>query len=258
MTIFRNRPTGALILIMIALVIIGYIIARQYYRSVNSKVDPRIVRARELYARYDSYALEGNYHKIFNLLDSVEAVYDSYPHYKNSFEKGVLYNNRAAALITISLFRDSIRADYNPLLNTLPDSIMNMAESNIKQAISIYNNWLDKYDNKSRENIVELIDTEFRKEMITGDQDLINKYLDARAGEIITSVEETDRRLSVCYTNLGVIERHRSKYEEAVWCYEKALDLWDRNLSAENNLNTLLGRPLKKRNIIQRLFPPEK
>ncbi|MEA1885847.1 MAG: hypothetical protein U9N72_01380 [Bacteroidota bacterium] len=73
---------------------------------------------------------------------AVEAVYKSYPHYENSFELGVIYNNRAAALITISLFRDSIRADYNPLFNTSSDSIMNMAESNIRKAISIYNNWI--------------------------------------------------------------------------------------------------------------------
>ncbi len=258
MNIFRNRATRALIMIMIALVVTGFLIARHYYRSANRAVDPRIVPARELYARYDNYAREGNYYKIFSLLDSVEAVYKAYPHYENSFEMGVLYNNRGAALITISLFRDSIRADYNPLFNTSPDSIMNMAEYNIEKAISIYNDWIEYYGDKSSEDIAELIDTEFRRKMITDDTELINKYLKARVDEIMTAVKETERRLSVCYTNMGVIRRHNGEYEEAVRCYEKALGLWDRNLSAENNLNTLLGKPLKKRNIIQNLFPPEK
>ncbi|MEA1885848.1 MAG: hypothetical protein U9N72_01385 [Bacteroidota bacterium] len=94
--------------------------------------------------------------------------------------------------------------------------------------------------------------------MLTDDQDLINKYIEKRADEIMKAVEETDRRLSVCYTNMDVIRRQRGEYEAAVRCYEKALDLWVRNLSAENNLNTLHGKPLKKRNIIQNLFPPEK
>ncbi len=258
MSIFRNRATGALIIIMIALVVIGFFIARQYYRSVNRAVDPRIVPARELYARYDNYALEGNYYKIFSLLDSVEDVYKAYPHYENSFEMGVLYNNRGAALITLSLFGDSIRADYNPLFKTSPDSIMNIAEYNIEKAISIYTDWIEYYGDKSSEDIAELIGTEFRGEMITDDEELTNKYLEARVNEIKTAVEETDRRLSVCYTNMGVIRRHNGEYEEAVRCYEKALNLWARNLSAENNLNTLLGKPLKKRNIIQNLFPPDK
>ena len=69
---------------------------------------------------------------------------------------------------------------------------------------------------------------------------------------------ENNRRLSVCYTNLGLISRFQGNYEDAVKQYEKALALWDRNLDAENNLNKLLNRPIKKRNIIQTLFPPEK
>lgn len=258
MMIFKNRATGTLIIIMTVLVITGFFIARQYYRSVNSAVDPRIVPARELYSRYDNYAREGDYHKIFNLLNSVEDVYKSYPHYKNSFEMGVIYNNRAAAYITIALFSDSIRVDYNPLFDIESDSIMNMAETNLKKAMSIYKQWLDNYRNKNREEVVEIIEAEFSKNMSAVEPDLINKYLESRADEIINAVEETDRRLSVCYTNMGVIKRYRGQYEEAVRCYERALELWDRNLSAENNLNTLLGKPLKKRNIIQKLFPPEK
>ena len=69
---------------------------------------------------------------------------------------------------------------------------------------------------------------------------------------------ETDRRVSVCYTNLGIILRSRDDNEGAAEMYIKALELWEMNLEAENNLNRLLGRPLKKRNIIQKLFPPEK
>jgi hypothetical protein len=47
-------------------------------------------------------------------------------------------------------------------------------------------------------------------------------------------------------------------YEKAINNYQKAIDLWDQNLTAENNLNILLGKPLKKRNLIQKLFPPKR
>jgi hypothetical protein len=47
-------------------------------------------------------------------------------------------------------------------------------------------------------------------------------------------------------------------YDSAAFYYNNAIELWDRNLTAENNLNILLNRPQKKRNLIQTLFPPEK
>ncbi|MGM0666580.1 MAG: tetratricopeptide repeat protein [Bacteroidota bacterium] len=258
MVLFKNKATGALIVIMIALVISGLFIAKKYYGSVNRAVDPRIVPARELYAKYDNYAREGDYHKIFALLDSVESVYKDYPHYENSFELGVIHNNRAAAYITIFLFGDSIRADYNPFSEIDPDSLLNMAEAEVNKAISLYEGWLEKYGASSSEDIREMIDDDFKRKMPAQDPAILEKFLEARAEEIIRAVEETDRRLSVCYTNLGVIKRQRGEYEQAVRCYEKALGLWDRNLSAENNMNILLGKPLKKRNIIQKMFPPEK
>jgi len=258
MGVFRNRATGALIAIMIALVVVGYIIAKVYYSTINKSVDPRVVPARELYAGYGDYAREGNYYNILDLLDSVESIYESYPHYSNSYEIGVINNNRAAAIITISLFSDSIPEEYNPFIEIPSDSLLTIAELNINKAIGLYNNWLGKYRDKSEEEIIQLIEPEFVIGMDNTEPDLIRRYMEARAEEITESVGETERRLSVCYTNLGVIKRQRKEYKEAIQYYEKALELWSRNLSAENNLNALLGRPIRKRNLIQKLFPPEK
>jgi hypothetical protein len=55
-----------------------------------------------------------------------------------------------------------------------------------------------------------------------------------------------------------VIYGRRGAYNEAASHYTKALKYWDRNLSAENNLNALLGKPLRKRTLIEKLFPPKK
>jgi tetratricopeptide (TPR) repeat protein len=92
----------------------------------------------------------------------------------------------------------------------------------------------------------------------SSDPDLREKYLRTRTEEILEALEENPRRLSVCYTNLGLIYRYRGEYIKAAEQYKKAIELWDRNLDAENNLNKLLNKPLRKRNFIQRMFPPSK
>lgn len=253
-----NKSTRALILIMIALVIIGILIARSYYGSINRSVDPRVVEARELYVRYDGYAQTGDYYRVFALLDSIEHIYRATKHYNGSYETGVLYNNRAAALLTISMYADSIPAKCNPYSEATPDSLVALAETDALKAISVYNNWLTELSGKSNEQICEIIESQFLDGLDSVSPDLRTRYLEARVREIEKAIIENDRRLSVCYTNLGLVFRHRGEYVEAVKQYEKALELWDRNLNAENNLNLLLGKPLKKRNIIQKLFPPDR
>lgn len=248
----------ALILIMIALVITGILIARFYYGNINKSIDPRVVKARELYAKYDSYAQEGNYYKVFALLDSIEYIYRATKHYESSFELGVLDNNRAAALLTISMFADSIPTEYNPYSYLTIDSLVTLAETNVLKAISAYNNLATDFSGKSQEQISEIIEQQFLDGLANIDTDIKVKYLEARAKDIEKAVLENNRRLSVCYTNLGIVFRQREQYKQAAEQYKKALELWDRNLNAENNLNRLLGKPLVKRNFIQKLFPPEK
>ncbi len=258
MRTFLNSSTRALVLIMIALVVIGILIAKSYYGNINKSIDPRVAMARTLYAKYDTYAQEGNYYKVFALLDSIEDIYRDTKHYENSFELGVMYNNRAAALLTISMFADSIPVSKNLYSGVSADSLVRLAEINVLNAISVYDNWLTEFSGKSFEQICEIIEPEFMDGLENIDQDLRAMYLEARVREIEKAIQENDRRLSVCYTNLGIVFRQKEQYKEAVEQYKKALELWDRNLNAENNINLLLGRPLKKRNFIQKLFPPER
>ena len=258
MRTFLNNSTRAIILIMIALVVIGILIARSYYGNINKSIDPRVAEARVLYARYDSYAQEGNYYRVFALLDSIEDIYKNTKHYEGSFELGVMYNNRAAALLTISMFADSIPSRQNPYSGLSADSLITLAEVNVLKAISVYDNWLTEFSGKSFEQICEIIKSQFMDGLENITPDLRTKYLEARAREIEKAIIENNRRLSVCYNNLGIIFRQREQYKEAIEQYEKAVELWDRNLNAENNINLLLGRPIKKRNFIQKLFPPER
>jgi tetratricopeptide (TPR) repeat protein len=247
-----------LIGVMVIVVIAGVLIARSYYERMNRSVDPRVVPARELYSKYNSYAREGDYYRVFALLDSVEQIYRATTHYDGSFELGVLDNNRAAAFLTLALFGDSIPGASHPYLELGPDSLVTLAEIHVRRAIGTYLEWNQRFVGKSTDQIIRIIGPEFLKGLQNGDPEMEKAYLENRAGEIENALIENDRRLSVCYTNLGLAYRFRGAYEEAARHYEKALELWDRNLDAENNLNRLLNRPVRKRNIIQKLFPPDR
>ena len=254
-----NRGSiGKLVGIMAIVVVAGILIARSYYGNLNRSVDPRIQHARELYEQYDKIASTGDYYRIFALLDSISVLYRGIPHYAEAFELGVLHNNRAAAQLTMALYRDSIPESAFPYSELSTDSIVALAELNICKAIALYDGWNLRFEGKEDAEISQIIEAEFMDGLEQSYPEMADKYLTNRVKEIRTSLVENPRRLSVCYTNLGLVYRLWEEYPEAVIQYEKAIALWERNLDAENNLNKLLGRPLKKRNIIQKLFPPSK
>jgi tetratricopeptide (TPR) repeat protein len=249
MKVFANRKTRALILIMCAFVLIGFIISHFYYKSVNASVDPRIVPARKLYENYNLFAEENKLDSIFWLLDTIESIYTSVEYYEHSFEVGVLYNNRAAACLSLAMNKEDV---------SLKDSLLERANEFVNNSITIYENWLMRYDGKSKQELEKDLGKDFFVGLEDYDEVDQQKFLHKRIKEIMEAQVETKRRLSVSYTNLGLVYRHQLRYEAAALSYQKAIENWDRNLTAENNLNKLLGRPEKKRNLIQKLFPPER
>jgi len=138
------------------------------------------------------------------------------------------------------------------------DSLLNLSEVNVKKSISIYEDWLEGTANLEGKELRNYIKKDFWDGLNNFSEKDKEKFLNHRVNELETAKYETERRLSVSYTNLGIIYRHRENYEQAILYYQKALKLWEQNLSAENNLNILLGKPLKKRNLIQKLFPPKR
>jgi hypothetical protein len=183
-------------------------------------------------------------------MDSIECIYSAYKHYENSYEIGVLHNNRAASYLTWAI--------HNEDTNKNQDSLVNLAESAVLKSIEIYDHWLMRFQGLDQEEIKSIISDDFLEGLERYDADKQKKYLKNRIKEIEESNIETSRRMSVAYTNLGIVFRHRLLYDSAAFSYQKAIDLWDRNLTAENNLNILLGRPLKKRSFLQKLFPPDR
>lgn len=258
MLLAGKKNTRTLVVIMAATVILGFMIARYYYRSFDRSVDPRIAEARELYSDYNRLAMEGDYLQIFRLLDSIEKIYLATEHYRNSFEVGVLHNNRAAAMLTIALHRESIPPAADPFPDVEFDSLVLMAETHIREAMGIYRQWQKDFKDQTEEEIGSMITPVFMIGLEDLPAEKRGKHLERRVREIMDALVENDRRLSVCYSNLGLVCRHQGNIREAAENYGQALELWERNLEAENNLNLLLGRPLKKRNLLQRLFPPER
>jgi tetratricopeptide (TPR) repeat protein len=250
MPIIKNRQTRELIIIMSSLVFIVILISWFYYGRINSSVDPRIVEARKMYEKYNDYTQSGNLDQVFLLMDSIEEIYSKSGHYRNSFETGVLYNNRAAAYLTKVL--------HNKDISLNADSLVSLAENNCFKSIDIYESWMKKYQDLDEKEIENKLSQGYSLELSDYSENLRDKYLANRLDELEEAQIETPRRLSVSYTNLGIIYRYRQQYDSAAIYYEKALTLWDQNLTAENNLNLLLGRPQRKRSLIQKIFPPEK
>jgi len=251
MNLFKNKTTVALVLIMSAIVLVALATASFYYKKQNNSIDPRILEARTLYEKYNVYAQSSDFDAVFRLMDSIEMIYNETSHYQDSYEIGVLYNNRAASFITQALFSEGIEKDVQ-------DSLMQNAEMAAQKSIEIYDLWLDIYQDKNALEIEELLDSDFFIGLEKYSDKQKDSFLQSRIEEIQEAQIETKRRQSVSYTNLGIIYRHRLQYEAAAQYYKQAIDLWERNLTAENNLNILLGRPLVKRNFIQKMFPPSR
>lgn len=255
---FTKNPKRALMFVMGALVLIGFGIAQLYFNFENSKVDPRIINARELYSNYDSLAQQNNFKGIFTLLDSIEIIYTSIEHYKNSYEVGVIQNNRAAAYLSMAIYFESNSLSLDGINTLSKDTLIEMGNGAVIKSISTYENWIKKYANKNESDIKNIVVDDFLNGLESYSNIEQSRFISKRVTELHEAQIETPRRLSVAYTNLGIVNRHKENYKEAIENYEYALKLWDRNLGAENNLSTLLGQPLKERNVLEKIFPPDK
>lgn len=254
-----NKNIIRVITIMALIVLATLTIAHFYYQNINKKEDPRVVEAKRLYNDYNKYLKENHYKKVLNTLDEIEKIYMQVPHYKNSYEMGVVYTNKAALFLTLAIYKDSLtveREKYIPELELHKDSLLNLSEEFTRKSIKIYKNWLDTFKHLNTNAIKEYIKDDFSK--IDASQDKRKIYLQNRIEQVKNAQVETPRRLSVSYTNWGMIKRHRGQYEEAAELYVEALKLWDKNRAAKNNLNLLLGRPKEEPGILEQLFPPKR
>ena len=251
MGMFRlNRSSYILILIMLGIFLAGLWYADQYYGGFNAAEDPRVIRAKELYRDYNTLTEEKRYNEILGLLDSIELIYTGFADYKDSYEVGVLYNNRAAVYLNLILFE--------PLTEAEKDSLTDLSLVYLSYSILTYENWKKEFGSSTANDLVEHFAPVYKETFPFADSSLQNSYVKKRTDEMLLAQREVDRRLSVSYTNLGILQKQTGQIEKAIEYYEKALELWPDNLTAKNNINVLFGKPLEKRRLIDRLFPKER
>lgn len=246
----KHKGTRVIILVMVILALIGIAIAWVYYSGINRSADPRVRDARTMYARYNIYAASNEQEKILSLLDSIYGVFKSVKHYENSYEIGVVLNNRASIYLT--------RAISDTLVNEVKMQYLAMAEHELLRSIEYYQNWIIAFGGLNESGIQDTVYKDFMSDPVIFTDKRAESYIHQRVKDMMTARLEMPRRLSVSYTNLGIIRRHENRPEEAVEYYVRALELWEDNLAAKNNLNIIFGRPVEKHGFFRRLFPPRR
>jgi tetratricopeptide (TPR) repeat protein len=233
-------------------IIVGtsFLVAYIYYKDKNRSEDPRIVQTKYMFRQFDELMKENKFSSALPLADTIESILVSVPGYMESYEPGIVFNNRGSAYLSIALYsgKDSIERIR----------FLDLAKKNIDSAILIYNIWMDRYSSLSKDELSEYVKPFFPENDEAFKGKNYRKILQKRVADLVLAQKETPRRLSVCYTNLGIIFRHQYKQNEAVECYIKAIKLWKDNFTARNNFNILMGKPPQDRSIIEQLFPPDK
>jgi tetratricopeptide (TPR) repeat protein len=245
-----TKQVKILILTMVIVVGVGILIAWIYYRNENSAEDPRVSGARQLLSRYDELMREGNYEAGFPLLDSAERIYQELPCYAESYEMGVVYNNRGSAWLSLALYKtdDTVRKA----------ELLFLAEKGIRQAIAAYESWSNRFDSMSAPLLESMVKNCFPVNDKAFQGLNYRKLVEKRTSDLELAKVENRRRLSVAYSNLGIIQRHQYELDSAITSYITALKLWKRNPTAKNNLNRLLGKPAEDESFIDQLFPPDR
>jgi tetratricopeptide (TPR) repeat protein len=244
-----NQTKKVLVGIFI-IICISLLVAYIYYDGKNRAEDPRIVQTKFMFRQFDELMKENKSSSAIPLLDSIEIILVNVPGYKESYEQGIVYNDRGSAYLSMAL--------YGSKDSTERVGLLEKAKKNIDSGIAIYNIWLDKNSALTKEELSQNAKPFFSENDLVFQGKNYNKILKKRVEDLILAQRETPRRLSVCYTNLGIIQRHQYKQNEAVESYIKAIKLWKDNFTARNNFNVLMGKPPKDRSIIDQLFPPDK
>ena len=227
-----------------------------YYGEINKAEDPRIMPAKTLFLTYDKELESDQYVEAITLLDKIIDIYRKTPGYENSYEIGVMLNNKATVYL-VELETELLTDKDNVQKKTMQKSL-NVAAAHTNDAIAIYEKWLKEMGTLSKEQIKQKIKPFFDANDPAFAGMNVNKVLKKRVNTILDAQIETPRRISVSLTNLGMINRYRGNLEEARENYKKAITLWDRNYTAQDNLAILHNQPVKKRSMISRMFPPER
>lgn len=245
-----TRGTKVIITITFSVALAASLFAVIYYSGINRSEDPRILKAREYLLEFEKISGNSFPGEAFPVLDSAFRIFSSLPDYKNSFETGVIYNNKCSMLLMSALYDSTISGMGK---STLLDLSLKYCDS----SILTYNRWIEEWGTLTPEVIAEKLAPLMRND----DPALSHNFeriFKRRVKNLVMAQIETPRRLSVSLTNKGTIYRHLSKPDSALLFYQEALLLWKENRTAKSNLNVLTGGDPLKPSVIESLFPPDK
>jgi len=243
-------PTKRVLIGISIIILASLAVAYIYYNSRNKAEDPRVVQTKFLFKQFDELMKINEFASALPLLDTIDKIFKSVPGYELSYETGIVYNDRASAYLSMALYGDIDSVDKARFLS--------IARTNIDSAIVIYTDWMEKNGRLSGDQLMEVVEPCFPEDHKAFKGKTHNRIIQKRVDDLMLAQKETSRRLSVSYTNLGIIQRHQYFQEEAVASYTMAIKLWKDNFTARNNFNVLMGLPPKDRSIINKLFPPDK
>jgi hypothetical protein len=244
------RHHKTLLLVLSGITAISFAAAYFYYRAENSAEDPRIVGAKYMLKQYDELIAEKKYSDVFSLLDSIETIFSKVPGYSTSFEPGIVYNNRGSAFLSMAL--------YEVTDSTEKQQLLGFAQKNLDTCILIYQRWIDRCADYTREQWLAEVAPGFSSDDPAFQGKEVEAILNKRVDDLLLAQKETPRRLSVAYTNLGIVQRHSYMQAKAMESYILAIKLWKDNFTARNNFNVLMGIDPEDRSIVDKLFPPDK
>lgn len=243
--------TRKILAITISVALLAVVFAFFYYRGVNRAEDPRVAEARRYMSEYDRLAGGKDSYTRFNLLDSAGLIYRSVPGYSNSWEHGVIYNNKCSGLLLMALYDSTIT-------ETEKETLLELSVIYCDSSIAVYNRWLGEWEELPDEEVSDRV----LAEMDASDSAFaglnFNRVSEKRIKDVMLARVETPRRLSVSYTNKATAYRHLMMQDSALAYYDRALALWKDNRTAESNLSVLMGGEPLKPGLIKTLFPPDR
>lgn len=245
------------VLFVVILITLGMILfSFNYYRGINRSIDPRVVEGKKAFGAYGKLMAEDNQDEALKVLDEIEAVYKSVPGYENSFELGVVNVNKGHIYL-VKVETEHLRETKTIVKENLALFLKFAKEYTVK-GIANYKNWIETTGKLNDAEIKGYLNKYFKRDDPAFKGYDFDTIFDKRFKEIKEAQIEINRRLSVGYTNLGVILRYEEKPLKSKEHYEKALKLWPENPYAENNLRILHGQKIKKRTIVEQMFPKER
>ena len=255
--VFAIQSGTKKVLLVTILVTLGIVLySMYYYRNINRSVDPRIVDAKKAFGEYGELMKENRYDEALKILDKIETIYNAVPGYEASFELGVVSVNKGSIYL-IRVETEHLSENKTILEETLA-LYLKFAKEYTEKGVETYIRWTKDVGKLSHDEIEIRLSAHFKKEdpAFNGydfDQIFARRIIDIEEAQL-----EIDRRLSVAYTNLGVVARYEDKNDVSKKYYEDALKLWSVNHVAANNLRVLHGKEIKKRTIVEQLFPKER